>query len=143
MSAPFSPAARTRTSTSPCPGTGSACSSTRSSPSRSVTAFTCFGSGYLSPGRSTSLSWSGSREAFFLAACFLAFLCACFLLWEAFFLCLALFLAFLWTGFFLGWGFLGVVVGCEPVPPLLPVEPPEVDGPPALGARQPPVWRTT
>src|SRR3954453_22112659 len=41
MSAPFSPAARTLTSTSPDPGSGSGWSSTHSSPSRTVTAFTC------------------------------------------------------------------------------------------------------
>src|SRR5262249_8331635 len=40
MSAPFSPAARTRTRISPAPGTGSGCSSITSSPSRIVTART-------------------------------------------------------------------------------------------------------
>src|SRR4051794_4954208 len=40
MSAPFKPAAWTRTSTWPDPGSGSGCSSTKSSPSRTVTAFT-------------------------------------------------------------------------------------------------------
>src|SRR5271165_5072878 len=38
MSAPFSPAARTRTSTSPLPGSGYGCCSTRTSPSRIVAA---------------------------------------------------------------------------------------------------------
>src|SRR3954447_2282924 len=40
MSAPFRPAARTLTRTSPDPGSGSGCSSTDSSPSRTVTALT-------------------------------------------------------------------------------------------------------
>src|SRR6476646_5623209 len=40
MSAPFNPAAWTLTRTSPDPGSGSGCSSTESSPSRTVTAFT-------------------------------------------------------------------------------------------------------
>src|SRR5580693_6876492 len=39
MSAPLSPAARTRTSISSVPGTGSGCSSMRISPSRIVAAF--------------------------------------------------------------------------------------------------------
>src|SRR5689334_20701988 len=39
MSAPLSPAAWTRTSTSPEPGSGSGCSSTTISPSRTVAAF--------------------------------------------------------------------------------------------------------
>src|ERR1039458_3525341 len=38
MSAPFNPAARTRTSTSLVPGTGSGCSSIKISPSRTVAA---------------------------------------------------------------------------------------------------------
>src|SRR4051794_23367483 len=61
MSAPFRPAAFTCTNSSPDPGSGSGCSSTESSPSRTVTAFTA-GIFPRSPEKGVRISKQGGSQ---------------------------------------------------------------------------------